>query len=152
VGRPDWPKIRRLANELIPATASVRRSLIENDFDVGLLIPAKDWCVSIGLAFNEVLELPLGEVDGDMTTTVSQALGITLDLEGPLVTLIDIGTELTGDLTVRARVELKESWFNCRKTAITASLSAASMLHALVEIIDLLPPQSGDDTGAGTAS
>ena len=152
MGRPDWPEIRRLASELSTATASLRQSLIKNDFDIGPLIPVKEQCESICLALNEVLELPLGEVDGDMTTTVTQAMDAAMDLKGQLATLINIGTSLTDNPGVKDRVELEKSWFRCSRKAIPASRGTASMLQTLVQIIGLQAPHSGDSTDADTAS
>ena len=130
----------------------MRESLIKNDFDKGPLGPVKDQCETICLALNEILELPQGTVDGDMTTTVSQTMDAAIDLKGQLATLINIATSLADDPSVRDRVELEKNWFKLSKKTITVSRSTAALLRSLVEIIDSQAPGSEGSVHADTGS
>lgn len=152
VGRPDWREIRRLADDLSSATPLLRESLIKNDFNKGPLSPVKDQCEQICLALNKVLELPRKSIDGDMATTVSQAMDAAMDLKGQLATLINIANSLANNPSVRDRVELQKNWFKLGKKTISVSRSTAALLSALVEIIDLQAPGSEGGVHADTGS
>lgn len=112
----------------------------------------KDRCEEICLKLEEALAFSPDALDGEMTTTVNQVMEATIDLKGPLVTLINIATSLTDDPSVKDRVKLEENWFKFSKKAINVSRSTASLLRSLVQIIDMRARGSEGNADAGTGS
>lgn len=134
---PDWPDIRRVADELSAATADVRMSLIKNEYEAGQLIPLRDKFTNFCLTLNEVLELPIKAVDAEMRTTVANAVDAAMDLKGSLRLLIDISKELGRQLGVNDRVTLQEQWKRRSEITYKSSLDDAILLGALVDAIDM---------------
>jgi hypothetical protein len=137
VDAPDWPDIRRVADELSAATADVRKSLIKNEYEAGELIPLRDKFINFCLTLNEVLELPIKAVDAEMRTTVANAMEAAMDLKGGLRLLIDISKELGRQLGVNDRVTLQEQWKRYSEITYKSSLDDAILLGALVDAIDI---------------
>jgi hypothetical protein len=146
VDAPDWPDIRRVANELSAATVNVRQSLIQNEYEAGELIPVRAKCITFCLTLNEVLELPINAVDAEMRTTVANAMDAAMDLKGGLSLLIDISKELVRQPGVNDRVALQEEWKRRSEITYKSSLDDARLLDALVDAIDL--QTSGAQSGA----
>jgi hypothetical protein len=141
-----------VAGELGAATVRLRASLIEKDFEIGSLTPLRDQCVTFCLTLNEILDLPLGDVEVEMTSTVSLVMDTLMELKGYLTTLSDVAAQLAADPGVTDRVELQMSWFRCSREAIDVSRSSARFLDALAKSIDLEEPGAEGSADADTGS
>jgi len=149
VGPPDWQNIRRIAYDISTATVGLRQSLIKDMFDIGAVTPMKSQCDSLCQELNQILDLPTGDIEGEMITTVSNALDATLDLQARVALLIETADKLRGKTSVPDRAALEEEWTKRRKKTISVSRTSAGMLDALVEVIDLLGGEDQSDAGTG---
>jgi hypothetical protein len=149
VGPPDWQNIRRIAYDISTATVGLRQSLIKDMFDIGAVTPMKSQCDSLCQELNQILDLPTGDIEGEMITTVSNALDATLDLQARVALLIETAGKLRGKTSVPDRAALEEEWTKRRKKAMSVSRTSAGMLDALVEVIDLLDGEDQSDAGTG---
>jgi hypothetical protein len=116
------------------------------------LTPLRDQCVTFCLTLNEILDLPLGDVEVEMTSTVSLVMDTLMELKGYLTTLSDVAAQLAADPGVTDRVELQMSWFRCSREAIDVSRSSARFLDALAKSIDLEEPGAEGSADADTGS
>ncbi len=149
MGPPDWQNIRRIAYDISTATVGLRQSLIKDMFDIGAVTPMKSQCDSLCQELNQILDLPTGDIEGEMITTVSNALDATLDLQARVALLIETADKLRGKTSVPDRAALEEEWTKRRKKTISVSRTSAGMLDALVEVIDLLGGEDQSDAGTG---
>jgi len=118
-------------------------------FDIGAVTPMKSQCDSLCQELNQILDLPTGDIEGEMITTVSNALDATLDLQARVALLIETADKLRGKTSVPDRAALEEEWTKRRKKTISVSRTSAGMLDALVEVIDLLGGEDQSDAGTG---
>ncbi len=69
MGPPDWQNIRRIAYDISTATVGLRQSLIKDMFDIGAVTPMKSQCDSLCQELNQILDLPTGDKEDNISIT-----------------------------------------------------------------------------------